>query len=164
MSSTRHWPQGRDWCLCGRGGPRWQSHHRSSSSCRRCCPCRDRALPACRQGASPELAGAAIAVQHSDGEVAADKRHNGIAVIDAVFLYGRTRHTQQERGVRVLHQQLCDPLGGGSIPSARSTEEGPEPRHNNDRSYQTRNDRCGALRKSRLSPERKNLVKSIICP
>lgn len=73
-------------------------------------------------GTCPELAGVAIALQHSDDEFALDKRHDNapitgaqlpvhhddVAVIDAVFLHGRAGHAQQERGLRVRDQQVCN--------------------------------------------------------
>lgn len=73
-------------------------------------------------GACLELAGVAIALQHSDDEFAFDKRHDDaaitgaqlpvhhddVAVIDAVFLHGRAGHAQQERGLRVRDQQVCN--------------------------------------------------------
>ena len=73
-------------------------------------------------GACLELAGVAIALQHSDDEFALDNRHDNapitsaqlpvhhddIAVIDAVFLHGRAGHAQQERGLGVRDQQVCN--------------------------------------------------------
>lgn len=73
-------------------------------------------------GARLELASVAIAVQHSDDELALDNRHDDaaiagaqlpvhhddVAVIDAVFLHGRAGHAQQECGLGVRDQQVCN--------------------------------------------------------
>lgn len=73
-------------------------------------------------GTCLELAGVAIAVQRSDDEFALDNchddapiastqlpvHHDDIAVIDAVFLHGRAGHAQQERGLGVRDQQVCN--------------------------------------------------------